>query len=188
MAMHQQLIPKMSQQLRMTPQLQQAIKLLQLSRMDLINLVQQEMVENPVLEEMQEPYVASKEREAERKKEEAREDDSGVAEVEANANDMDKIDWENYIQSVSSSMPSNSSRFARVSTIMFFRRVSEMMSRFQPESCAASLTFCPPRPIASESWSSGTMSSIVMFISSMSTLFTSAGLIALHTNLADSST
>jgi RNA polymerase sigma-54 factor len=110
MAMHQQLIPKMSQQLRMTPQLQQAIKLLQLSRMDLINLVQQEMVENPVLEEMQEPYVASKEREAERKKEEAREDDSGVAEVEANANDMDKIDWENYIQSVSSSMPSNDYR------------------------------------------------------------------------------
>ena len=41
---------KMSQQLRMTPQLQQAIKLLQLSRMELITAVRQEMVENPVLE------------------------------------------------------------------------------------------------------------------------------------------
>ncbi len=43
---------KMSQQLRMTPQLQQAIKLLQLSRMELAGLVAQELVENPALEEM----------------------------------------------------------------------------------------------------------------------------------------
>ena len=34
---------KLSQQLVMTPQLQQAIKLLQLSRMELIDLVQQEL-------------------------------------------------------------------------------------------------------------------------------------------------
>ena len=42
---------KLSQQLVMTPQLQQAIKLLQLSRMELVELVQQELEENPVLEE-----------------------------------------------------------------------------------------------------------------------------------------
>jgi RNA polymerase sigma-54 factor len=42
---------KMSQQLVMTPQLQQAIKLLQLSRMELVELVRSEMVENPILEE-----------------------------------------------------------------------------------------------------------------------------------------
>jgi RNA polymerase sigma-54 factor len=42
---------KLSQQLVMTPQLQQAIKLLQLSRMELVNLVQKELQENPVLEE-----------------------------------------------------------------------------------------------------------------------------------------
>jgi RNA polymerase sigma-54 factor len=42
---------KLSQQLVMTPQLQQAIKLLQLSRLELVNVVQQELVENPVLEE-----------------------------------------------------------------------------------------------------------------------------------------
>lgn len=44
---------RMSQQLKMTPQLQQAIKLLQLSRMELVELVRQEMEENPVLEEGQ---------------------------------------------------------------------------------------------------------------------------------------
>lgn len=42
---------QMAQQLRMTPQLQQAIKLLQLSRMELASLVAQELVENPALEE-----------------------------------------------------------------------------------------------------------------------------------------
>src|SRR4030095_15352728 len=42
---------RLSQQLVMTPQLQQAIKLLQLSRMELVDLVQQELQENPVPEE-----------------------------------------------------------------------------------------------------------------------------------------
>ncbi|MGM0577203.1 MAG: RNA polymerase factor sigma-54 [Myxococcota bacterium] len=42
---------KMQQQLVMTPQLQQAIKLLQLSRPELLETIQDEMVENPVLEE-----------------------------------------------------------------------------------------------------------------------------------------
>jgi len=42
---------KLTQQLIMTPQLQQAIKLLQLSRMELVDMVNQEMEENPLLEE-----------------------------------------------------------------------------------------------------------------------------------------
>ena len=42
---------KLSQQLVMTPQLQQAIKLLQLNRMELQEVVTQEMMENPILEE-----------------------------------------------------------------------------------------------------------------------------------------
>jgi RNA polymerase sigma-54 factor len=45
---------KLSQQLVMTPQLQQAIKLLQLSRLELVDMVQQELEENPVLEEASE--------------------------------------------------------------------------------------------------------------------------------------
>jgi len=43
---------KLSQQLVMTPQLQQAIKLLQLSRLELMETVQQELLENPLLEEV----------------------------------------------------------------------------------------------------------------------------------------
>ena len=43
---------KLSQQLVMTPQLQQAIKLLQLSRMELEEHVNEAMLENPVLEEV----------------------------------------------------------------------------------------------------------------------------------------
>jgi len=42
---------KMSQQLVMTPQLQQAIKLLQLSHLELSDVLQKELEENPVLEE-----------------------------------------------------------------------------------------------------------------------------------------
>ncbi|MCP3921336.1 MAG: RNA polymerase sigma-54 factor, partial [Desulfobacterales bacterium] len=40
---------KLSQQLVMTPQLQQAIKLLQLNRLELVDMVSQEMEENPAL-------------------------------------------------------------------------------------------------------------------------------------------
>jgi len=42
---------RMTQQLVMTPQLQQAIKLLQLSRMELVDLIRTEVNENPLLEE-----------------------------------------------------------------------------------------------------------------------------------------
>ena len=41
---------RMTQQLVMTPQLQQAIKLLQLSRMELVDLIRTEVTENPLLE------------------------------------------------------------------------------------------------------------------------------------------
>jgi len=50
---------RLTQQLVMTPQLQQAIKLLQLSRLELVNLVQKELEENPVLEEATELEAAS---------------------------------------------------------------------------------------------------------------------------------
>ncbi len=42
---------QLSQSLVMTPQLQQAIKLLQLSRMELENVINSELVDNPILEE-----------------------------------------------------------------------------------------------------------------------------------------
>lgn len=43
---------KLSQQLRMTPQLQQAIKMLQLSKLELETAIRKELNENPLLEEM----------------------------------------------------------------------------------------------------------------------------------------
>lgn len=52
MSMQMKTSLKLSQQLRMTPQLQQAIKMLQLSRLELENEIRKEIDENPVLEEV----------------------------------------------------------------------------------------------------------------------------------------
>src|SRR6185295_16422483 len=54
MALEQKLSLKLAQKLVMTPSLQQAIKLLQLTRMELETVLNQELVENPVLEERDE--------------------------------------------------------------------------------------------------------------------------------------
>ncbi len=54
MALEQRLSLKLSQKLVMTPSLQQAIKLLQMTRMELESVLAQELVENPVLEEASE--------------------------------------------------------------------------------------------------------------------------------------
>ena len=51
MALEQKLSLKLAQKLVMTPSLQQAIKLLQMTRLELEGVLTQELVENPVLEE-----------------------------------------------------------------------------------------------------------------------------------------
>ena len=53
MALETKLVQRLGQQLVMTPQLRQAIKILQVSRAELEQLVDQELEENPVLEEDQ---------------------------------------------------------------------------------------------------------------------------------------
>src|SRR6266481_65615 len=53
MALEPKLFQKLSQQLVMTPQLRQAIKILQVSRTELESLIENELEENPVLEEGQ---------------------------------------------------------------------------------------------------------------------------------------
>lgn len=83
---------KLSQQLVMTPQLQQAIKLLQLSRMELVDMVQQELMENPFLEESVEERIE----EYEERKETAEFDEAYSREVSQNA------DWEDYLGDFSS--------------------------------------------------------------------------------------
>ena len=51
MALEQKLNLRLSQRLVMTPSLQQAIKLLQMSKLELEEVLTQEMVENPILED-----------------------------------------------------------------------------------------------------------------------------------------
>ncbi len=95
---------KLSQQLVMTPQLQQAIKLLQLSRLELVNMVSQELQENPVLDDVIE---GDDELPTEVRKETERVDEpapASEATPEASesreATDAEKIadiDWQNYM-------------------------------------------------------------------------------------------
>lgn len=54
MALETKLLQKLSQSLLMTPQLQQAIKLLQLGRLEYKEAIERELLENPALEEMRE--------------------------------------------------------------------------------------------------------------------------------------
>ena len=86
----------LSQQLIMTPQLQQAIKLLQLSRLELLDTISQEMEENPVLEE-QAVALAEEDNKPEGEKEESEQDIPDLAEVTVEERARDDVDWENYI-------------------------------------------------------------------------------------------
>ena len=103
MALSARLELRQSQSLVMTPQLQQAIKLLQLSRLELVNLVQQELQENPVLEENlegEDPVSPEIEAEVEAPEAEAPEAPEGPAEREAtDAEKIADIDWQNYMES-----------------------------------------------------------------------------------------
>ena len=94
---------KLSQQLVMTPQLQQAIKLLQLSRMELLDVVRTELEENPVLEEGQETpedlqEIEELSGEIETVPESAPEE---MREVEGDRDSFGEIDWRTYLESYS---------------------------------------------------------------------------------------
>ncbi|MEF2231919.1 MAG: RNA polymerase factor sigma-54 [Pseudodesulfovibrio sp.] len=88
---------KLSQQLVMTPQLQQAIKLLQLSRLELLETVQQELMENPFLDEV--------ETEAD-----VREPEEKMTESQAEEELVRTADWENYLGEFSSTSKQAMSR------------------------------------------------------------------------------
>ena len=92
---------KLSQQLVMTPQLQQAIKLLQMSRLDMIDAVNEEMEINPALEEVSEQEESTEPRDeaAEAKEKVMEEVTEDVSSDKAAEND---IDWEQYLDSYSS--------------------------------------------------------------------------------------
>jgi len=80
----------------MTPQLQQAIKLLQLSRLELLEAIQEELEINPVLEEqVVEEDEADPRLEGE--KEDSEKNINDLAEVTIDEHARDDVDWETYI-------------------------------------------------------------------------------------------
>jgi RNA polymerase sigma-54 factor len=83
----------LTQQLIMTPQLQRAIKLLQLSRLELLDTLYQEMEQNPMLEEQGMDEV-----DEEKGLEEGRDNsEQVVSEVTVKENVREDVDWENYL-------------------------------------------------------------------------------------------
>jgi RNA polymerase sigma-54 factor len=91
MALEQKLSLRLSQKLVMTPSLQQAIKLLQMTRMELETLLTQELVENPVLEE---PELSDEE--TPREEEAAPETPANGDEVIDHGESMENIDLDAY--------------------------------------------------------------------------------------------
>ncbi len=95
MEMKMNLNLKMSQKLVMTPMLQQAIKLLPLARLELAQLVRQEIIDNPVLEEMlEEDDIDSPD---EKIKEDGDEDYDSFSETSQDSQEQE-VDWESYFQ------------------------------------------------------------------------------------------
>ena len=81
---------RLSQKLVMTPQLQQAIKLLQLSRLELQQVLSQNLLENPLLEEEEE------EEEEEAGEEEKEEEGDSWEETEKLSDPLSPEGWEDY--------------------------------------------------------------------------------------------
>lgn len=102
MALDLRLQVKLSQQLVMTPQLQQAIKLLQLSRMELVDVVTQELEENPLLEDGVDPKEEREEQTASGEEEAVVAPETQPAEeVKAEAEGLSDIDWQTYLEGYS---------------------------------------------------------------------------------------
>ena len=90
---------KLAQQLIMTPQLQMAIKLLQLSRLELVDTIQQELEENPALEEIQETLV--EEQKIDQTDKDTK-DEPSTKEVSIEEKIQEDIDWSNYLDEYNS--------------------------------------------------------------------------------------
>jgi RNA polymerase sigma-54 factor len=87
--------PKLVQQLVITPQLQQAIKLLQLTRVELVDLIQDEIKENPLLEvtELDEEDEGKRDSQPENEAQQEK-----TSEVKGEGEGSDDFDWENYLE------------------------------------------------------------------------------------------
>ncbi len=102
MAMEMKLTFKQEMRLVPTPMLQQAIKLLQLSRLELTQVVHQEMVENPILEEILEEEEEELEQKPENPEDPSLDSIGQTQEEPPSEKENDPLeyekDWDNYIQ------------------------------------------------------------------------------------------
>jgi len=89
---------KLVQQLVITPQLQQAIRLLQLTRLELVDLISQEIKENPLLEEMDEEKEDSGEPASQQSEGESVPETEQAVEVKGEGEGINDFDWENYLE------------------------------------------------------------------------------------------
>lgn len=99
---------KQTQSLMITPQLQQAIKLLTLTHLEMTTLISQEMVENPMLEEVDGEMDSGAEVESSREEmdaHEAKADDFSGPELIEGAKDT--FDWESYSESFNTTSSSS---------------------------------------------------------------------------------
>jgi RNA polymerase sigma-54 factor len=98
---------RLSQQLVMTPQLRQAIKILQVSRAELEALIDQELTENPVLEENVEEKAEGPAEvptlDGQNGAEEWQQPEGEKPEVE-NAQNVNEIDWKEYAENYSNAI------------------------------------------------------------------------------------
>ena len=108
------LVAKLDTRLVITPQLQQAIKLLALSRMELVEEIQRELEENPALEEEIRNDAQLSEREAQINGEapDAKElaEPDRQKEVTGDNEVAKEIDWQQYLDAYNSSAPVGPSR------------------------------------------------------------------------------
>ncbi|MCX8116550.1 MAG: RNA polymerase factor sigma-54 [Desulfobacterota bacterium] len=99
MALELKQTPKLVQQIVITPQLQQAIKLLQMTRLELVEMIQQEMRENPLLEEVEEEKEAANDGEPfETEKAEEPPPVEHTSEVRGEGEGAEEFDWESYLE------------------------------------------------------------------------------------------
>jgi RNA polymerase sigma-54 factor len=91
-----------TQRMIMTPMLQQAIGLLQLSRLELVQELRQQMEQNPILEEaleeVEEPQLTQEQEVPDEREPEA-------ADEPDQANRLEDFDWDNYLQDASDYRP-----------------------------------------------------------------------------------
>jgi RNA polymerase sigma-54 factor len=98
MALEQKLNLRLSQRLVMTPSLQQAIKLLQMSRLELQEVLNQEMVENPILEEQEETAEAERAEATAATEEPPAPAEAAPAPEEKDRDSFEEIDFNSYFE------------------------------------------------------------------------------------------